>query len=105
MSWSTPNCRGPMPEPVTSVRSPHTAPEPKLNCMSNTPFQELLQPFLADMSDIPRLRITGDCRAREMVGPPAFDQQLNGNRVGGLHGAEISFRHLPLLNIGPRGQR
>src|SRR5439155_18887424 len=43
MSCSTPNWRGPIPEPATSVRSPHTAPEPKLNCMSYTPSQKPLQ--------------------------------------------------------------
>src|SRR5437016_10005009 len=42
MSCSTPNWRGPIPVPVTSVRSPHTAPEPKLNCMSYTPAQKPL---------------------------------------------------------------
>src|SRR5215469_10122998 len=97
MSCSTPNCRGPIPEPVTSVRSPHTAPEPKLNCISHTPLQQPLQFLLGGMGDIPSLRIAGDCRPREMIGPPAFNQMLDRSELGGLVGAVIFLGHRPLL--------
>src|ERR1700732_3149924 len=99
MSCSTPNCRGPMPDPITSVRSPHIAPEPKLNCMSITPLQEPLQFLLGGMGDIPGLRVTGDRRAREMVGPPAFNQLLDRGGRGCLVGAVIFLGHWPLLRI------
>src|ERR1700757_1821234 len=97
MSCSTPNCRGPMPDPTTSVRSPHIAPEPKLNCMSFTPVQEPLQPLLGGVGDIPGLRVAGDRRAREMVGPPTFDQLLDRRRCGSLVPTEIFLAHWSLL--------
>src|ERR1700747_1404451 len=97
MSCSTPKCRGPMPDPITSVRSPHIAPEPKLNCMSNTPLQEPLQPLFGGVGDIPGLRVAGDRRAREMVGPPTFNQPLDRRRRGSLVGAVIFLGHWSLL--------
>src|SRR5215470_20280259 len=66
-----------MPEPVTSVRSPQTAPEPKLNCMSDTPFQKPLQRLHGGVGDIPGLGIAGDCRTRKIVLPPALDQLID----------------------------
>src|SRR5271169_3258448 len=99
MSCSTPNCRGPIPDPITSVRSPHIAPEPKLNCMSFTPLQEPFQSLFGGVGDIPGLRVAGDCRAREMVGPPAFNQLLDRRRPDGLVGAVIFLGHRSLLRI------
>src|SRR5437868_10936635 len=86
-----------MPDPITSVRSPHTAPEPKLNCMSFTPRQELLQHLFGSVGDIPGLRVAGDCRAREMVGPPTFNQQLDRRGRSALVGAVIFLGHWSLL--------
>src|SRR6266446_2992375 len=100
-----------MPEPVTSVRSPQTAPAPKLNCMSYNPSQEPLQPFLSGVSDIPSLRIARDCRAWEMIRPPVFDQLFDRNRVGGFDYAEIflghghSFENTGQGRSSPRGQK
>src|SRR5260370_26831513 len=99
MSCSTPNCRGPIPDPTTSVRSPHIAPEPKLNCMSFTPLQEPLQPLLGGVSDIPGLRVAGDCRAREMVGPPTVNQLLDRSRRGGLVRAVVFLGQWSLRRI------
>src|SRR5712671_2508889 len=99
MSCSTPNCRGPMPDPITSVRSPHSAPEPKLNCMLFTPRQEPLQPLFGGVGDIPGLRVAGDRRTWEMVVPPTFNQQLDRRRRGGLVGAVILFGHWSLVRI------
>src|SRR3974377_571494 len=109
MSGSTPNGGGPIPEPVTSVRSPQTAPEPKLNCISDTPFQnsvlglnqEPLQNLFGGMGDIPSLGIAGDCRAREMVVPPAFDQLVD--RTGSAPrcgGASLDIRGKNQVSLG-----
>src|SRR5947209_15394403 len=104
MSCRTPNCRGPIPDPIISVRSPQIAPEPKLNCMSFTPLQEPLQPLFGGVGDIPGLRVAGDCRAREMVGPPTFNQLLDRASPCGLVGAKIFLGHWPLLRISSEAQ-
>src|SRR5215472_1047951 len=93
MSCNTPNWRGPIPEPVTSVRSPQTAPEPKLNCISDTPLQQPLKLLLSGMGDIPGLRIAGDCRSRKMIGPPALNQVLDRSRLCGLVDPVIFLGH------------
>src|SRR5215467_7421328 len=97
MSCRTPNWRGPIPEPTTSVRSPQTAPEPKLNCMSNTPSQETLQRLLCGVSDVPSLRVTGDGRAREMVAPPALNELFQRIGSAGSVSVVVFFGHWPLL--------
>src|SRR5438270_6458642 len=88
-----------MPDPITSVRSPHSAPEPKLNCMLFTPLQQPLQPLFGGVGDIPGLRVAGDRRARKMVGPPTFNQLLDRRRRGSLVGAVIFLGHWSLLRI------
>src|SRR5215471_11124373 len=82
-----------MPDPITSVRSPHIAPEPKLSCMSVTPFQKALEILLCGMCDIPDQRIAGDRRSREVVCPPHFDQLLDRMRCGALVGFNRLFEH------------
>src|SRR5437588_7802615 len=99
MSCRTPNWRGPIPEPTTSVRSPQTAPEPKLNCMSNTPSQEPLQLLLCGVGDVPSVRVSGDCRAREMVGPPPLNEPFDRGGRSISVGVVVFLGHWPLLRI------
>src|SRR5689334_14060383 len=97
MSCRTPNWRGPMPDPITSVRSPHIAPEPKLTCMLFTPLQSPRHALLDGVGDITSRGVASDCRAREMVCPPTFNQFLDRRRRGSLVGAVIFVGHWSLL--------
>src|SRR5437773_6769085 len=76
-SCRMPNWSGPMPDPVTSVRLPHSAPAPNASCMSEHSLGEVnkppLQLFLGGESVVPGLRHLGDRRARKVVLPPALD--------------------------------
>src|SRR5713226_1150211 len=76
-SWRMPNWSGPMPEPVTSLRVPHSAPAPNASCMSAPSLEKIgktpLQFFLGGEGVVPGLGHPGDRRAGEMVGPPALD--------------------------------
>jgi hypothetical protein len=58
--------------------------------MSITPVQKPLQPLLGGMGNIPGLRITGDRRAREMISPPAFNQQIYCSWWGDFAGPKSS---------------
>src|ERR1700760_4313696 len=101
MSCSTPNCRGPIPEPFTSVRSPHTAPEPKLNCMPLTPFQEALPTLLRRMRDIPG-RVAGDRRAGKVIVPPRLDQLLDRRMRGNGFDGFVFLGHCHSMKLtGP----
>src|SRR5260370_21982767 len=85
-----PNWSGPMPDPVTSVRLPHSAPAPNASCMSEHSQSEVdeapLQLFLGGETVVPGLRHLGHRRAGEMILPPALDQiveRLRQCRGGG----------------------
>src|SRR5579871_5902165 len=83
-SWRMPNWSGPIPEPVTSVRLPHSAPAPKASCMLILLPLECreapLQLFLGGESVVPGRGGLRHGRAREMVVPPALDER--GGVVG-----------------------
>src|ERR1051325_1511152 len=94
-----PNWSGPMPEPVTSVRLPHSAPAPNASCMYLTPLRRAgasppgwrvspalhvgetpLQFFLGGEDVVPDLRHLSHRRTREMIFPPTLDQLLERRR-------------------------
>src|SRR5579885_27071 len=72
-SWRMPNWSGPIPEPVTSVRLPHSAPAPNASCMLQALLQAPLELFLGGESVVPRGGHAGHRRAGEVVVPPALD--------------------------------
>ena len=55
ISYLTIEQRGPIPEPVTSLRLPHNAPAPNASCMSNPFLKEPLQRFLGGKGVVPGL--------------------------------------------------
>src|SRR5437016_8711722 len=77
-SCKMPNWSGPMPEPVASVRLPHSAPAQNASCMSADSFRKSgeapLQLFLGGEGVVPGGGHLGDRRAGEMVVPPALDE-------------------------------
>src|SRR5215203_806156 len=83
-SWRMPNWSGPMPDPVTSVRVPHSAPAPNASCMSVSSVDEggepPLQIFLGGEGVVPGLRHLRDRGPGKMIGPPALDGV--GDRAG-----------------------
>src|SRR5690242_3314569 len=85
-SCKIPNCSGPMPDPVTSVRLPHSAPAPKASCISQPSLNEIdkapLQLLLGGESMVPGGRQLCDRRAGEVVGPPMFDDIFESFRYG-----------------------
>src|SRR5216684_1055506 len=76
-SCRMPNWSGPMPEPVISLRVPHSAPAPNASCMSVSSPEDLgetpLQFFLGGKGVVPCQRHLCHGRAGEIVGPPALD--------------------------------
>src|ERR1700686_697219 len=90
-SDNMPNWSGPMPEPITSVRLPHSAPAPNASCMSEDSPKLVnkapLQLFLGGESVVPGLRHLGHRRSGKMIGPPALDDVLERlRRSGGAGG-------------------
>src|ERR1700676_2531517 len=71
------NWSGLMPDPVTSVRLPHSAPAPNASCISEASPNEINEPplqlFLGGESVVPGLRHLGHRRAGKVIGPPALD--------------------------------
>src|SRR5205823_3029202 len=72
-SCRMPNWSGPMPDPVTSVRLPHSAPAPNASCMLQYLLQAPLQFFLGGKSVVPDGCHLRHRRAGEVVLPPALD--------------------------------
>src|SRR6185437_16879559 len=70
------NWSGPMPEPVASVRLPHSAPAPKASCMLRPFLQAPLQLFLGGECVVPDLGHSGRHRSGEMLFPPALDEAV-----------------------------
>src|SRR5579872_1203574 len=83
-SCRMPNWSGPIPEPVTSVRLPHSAPAPNASCISvvllDEGFEAPLQLFLGGESVVPGGGGLSHRRAGEMVFPPALNERIT--RVG-----------------------
>src|SRR6266851_9839505 len=81
-SWRMPNWSGPIPDPVTSVRLPHSAPAPNASCMSENSLQAPLQLFLGGKSVVPGRRHLGHRRSGKMIGPPALHDVIERSRRG-----------------------
>src|SRR5438477_3599301 len=76
-SCRMPNCSGPIPDPLTSVRFPHSAPAPNASCMSQASLNEIdeapLQLLFGGEGVVPGGRHLRHRRAREVVFPPPLD--------------------------------